>query len=129
MQATFVHRTDLNSASPTGSFTPPGYWNVVAADYAERGSLDELAATRAFALVHGAIMDALIGCWDAKYTYWTMRPSQADPNRVAEVDATVTDAGLSRMFAGIHYRSDIVAGRDLGAAVGRWALAHAGRID
>jgi len=26
------------------------------------------------------MMDALIGCWDAKYYYWTLRPSQADPS-------------------------------------------------
>ena len=25
------------------------------------------------------MMDALIGCWDAKYHYWTLRPHQADP--------------------------------------------------
>jgi hypothetical protein len=33
------------------------------------------------------------------------------------------------MYAGIHYRFDITAGRNLGEAVGRWALAHANRID
>jgi membrane-associated phospholipid phosphatase len=164
-----VNRTPAQTASalywnfPTGTFTPPGYWNVVTTDYVQSHAFGELAATRTLALVHGAVMDALIGCWDAKYHYWTMRPSQADPSitltfalpnfpsypsghscasaaaatvlgslfpeRVAEVDAMVREAGLSRMYAGIHYRFDIVVGTDLGAAVGRWAIAHASRIE
>jgi len=33
------------------------------------------------------------------------------------------------MYAGIHYRFDIAAGRNLGEAVGQWALAHANLID
>ena len=63
---------------PTGSFTPVGYWNKVAGEYIEAYGLDERAATRTFALTNVAMMDALIGCWDAKYHYWTIRPSQAD---------------------------------------------------
>jgi hypothetical protein len=31
------------------------------------------------AYMNMAIMDAGICCWDAKYTYWLLRPSQADP--------------------------------------------------
>jgi len=27
--------------------------------------------------MHVAIMDAMIGCWEAKYYYWTIRPYQA----------------------------------------------------
>lgn len=103
-------------------------------------------------------MDALIGCWDAKYHYWTLRPTQADPSitlvfalpnhpsypsghscssaaaatvlaylfpdRAAEVAGWVTDAGLSRMYAGIHYRFDITAGKNLGDAVAQWAIAR-----
>ena len=148
---------------PAGTFTPIGYWNAVASDYVEAYSLDERAATRAFALTSAAMMDALIGCWDAKYYYWTLRPSQADPlitltfglpnhpsypsghscasaaaatvlgalfpERTTELATWVTDAGLSRMYAGIHYRFDITAGRELGSAVGQWAIAHASLLD
>lgn len=140
----------------TGSFTPLGYWNLAAASYIEAFALDERAATHAFALMHAAMMDALIGCWDAKLYYWTLRPSHADPSitltfglpnhpsypsghscvsaaaatvlgylfpdRVTELEGWVTEAGWSRMYAGIHYRFDISAGRDLGIAVGRWAI-------
>jgi membrane-associated phospholipid phosphatase len=148
---------------PTGSFTPPGYWNLTAANYVEAFGLNERAATRVFALMSAAMMDALIGCWDAKYFYWTLRPTQADglitltfglpnhpsypsghscvsaaaatvlkevfPERATELETSVEEAGLSRMYAGIHYRFDITAGRDLGQAVARWAISHADRLD
>jgi len=141
---------------PTGTFTAPGYWNLTAANYIDVFGLDERAATHAFALLHAAIMDALIGCWDSKYYYWMLRPIHADPTitltfalpnhpsypsghscgsaaaarvlsylfpqRTAELDAWVTEAGLSRMYAGIHYRFDITAGQNLGRAVAGWAI-------
>jgi len=143
---------------PTGTFTPPGYWNLTTSNYVNAYGLDERAATHAFALTSVAMMDALIGCWDAKYYYWVIRPSQADPSitlvfglpnhpsypsghscasaaagtvlaylfpdAAAEVSAWVTEAGLSRMYAGIHYRFDITAGQNLGNAVGQWAIAR-----
>lgn len=64
---------------PSGTPTPIGYWNGVAADYTREHNLNERAATQVFALMHAAMFDALIGCWDAKYYYWTIRPSQANP--------------------------------------------------
>jgi hypothetical protein len=64
---------------PPGTATPPGFWNGVAATYVAQESLDERAATRVFALMHAAGFDALIACWEAKYHYWTIRPSQANP--------------------------------------------------
>jgi membrane-associated phospholipid phosphatase len=36
-------------------------------------------AARAYALSSVAQYDALIACWDSKYTYWEMRPFQLDP--------------------------------------------------
>jgi membrane-associated phospholipid phosphatase len=164
-----AHRTPAQTASalywnfPTGTFTPAGYWNLVTSNYVEANSLDERAATRAFALTHAAMMDALVGCWEAKYYYWMLRPSQGNPTitmtfglpnfpaypsghscvsaaaatvlgslfpeRTTELGTFVTEAGLSRMYAGIHYRFDITAGRELGEAVGRWAIAHASLLD
>ena len=141
---------------PTGTFTPPGYWNLTTAHYIEANNLDERAATHTFALASAAMMDAAIACWDAKYFYWMIRPSQADPSitltfalpnhpsypsghscvsaaagtvlaslfpdRATELAGWVTEAGLSRMYAGIHYRFDITAGQVLGTAVGHWAI-------
>ncbi len=37
-------------------------------------------AARVYALTSIAYYDAGVACWDAKYTYWAMRPFQADPN-------------------------------------------------
>lgn len=37
-------------------------------------------AARAYALSSVAQYDALIACWDSKYTYWEMRPFQLDPS-------------------------------------------------
>ncbi len=37
-------------------------------------------AARAYALTSVAQFDALIACWDAKYAYWSIRPSQMDPS-------------------------------------------------
>ena len=64
---------------PAGTPTPIGYWNTVAAGYVADAALDERAATQVLATMHAAVLDALIGCWDAKYFYWTIRPSQANP--------------------------------------------------
>ena len=159
-----ANRTDAQRASalfwnlPTGTHTPVGYWNSVAADYITSRNMDERAATRVFALTNAAMVDALIGCWEAKYFYWTLRPSQANPQitltfglpnhpsypsghscvssaaatvlsnlfpeRTPELANWVTESGLSRMYAGIHYRFDITAGQDLGKAVAQWAIGH-----
>jgi membrane-associated phospholipid phosphatase len=72
-------RITLFWADNVGTATPPGHWNAIASDLAERYHLDEKRSTRMFALLNMALMDAGIGCWDAKYTYWLIRPSQADP--------------------------------------------------
>ena len=106
--------------------------------------------------MHAAMMDAMIGCWDAKYFYWYIRPSQVDaaitlpiglpnhpsfpsghscqsaaattvltnffPEQAAELKRQLELAGLSRMYAGIHYRFDIDAGQDLGTSVGEYAI-------
>ena len=64
---------------PGGTPTPIGHWNGVAAAYVASHGLDERRATEVFALTQAAVFDALIGCWEAKYHYWTLRPTQADP--------------------------------------------------
>jgi membrane-associated phospholipid phosphatase len=143
---------------PAGTFTPPGYWNSVASNYVVTYGLDERDATHTLALTQVAFMDGLIACWDAKYTYWFIRPPQADPaittvfplpnhpsypsghscgssaavtvlehlfpQRTSELQSSLTELVLSRMYAGIHYRFDIDTGRQLGESVGEWAIAR-----
>lgn len=66
-------------ADGVGTYTPPGHWNAIAAQLIRERSLDDLSAARTLALMNIAIVDATIGCWDTKYTYWLLRPWQADP--------------------------------------------------
>src|SRR5438034_8105652 len=122
-------------------------------------SQQPIRASSIVALSSATMLDALIGCWDAKQTYWLIRPWQADvgvatlaavgrPNHPsypsghsclsasgAEVlstffpedrdrlSAMVIEAGLSRMWAGIHYGFDISSGQELGRDVAHFAIA------
>jgi membrane-associated phospholipid phosphatase len=110
-------------------------------------------AARAYALMSVAAYDAIIACWDGKYTYWAARPNMLDPTIVtlfpnpnhpsypsahsmfdgpygemlgylfprdaAFFTAQAQEAGTSRIWAGIHFRSDIEAGLGIGRAVGQ----------
>ena len=55
-----------------------GHWNAIAAGYIVEHHFGELRAARTLALENIAIADAAIACMDAKYTYWFIRPYQAD---------------------------------------------------
>ena len=66
-------------AMATGTLAA-GYWNEVATALIEKYHADEARATHVLALMNTAAMDANIACHDAKYTYWMIRPSQADAN-------------------------------------------------
>jgi membrane-associated phospholipid phosphatase len=146
-------------ALSNGTPTTAGFWIQVGTDGINAHALSEREATHLYALLSATMFDAQIGCWDAKETYWFIRPWQADPlitvvaavgkpnhpsyisghsclsSSGAEVlstffpddrdrlSAMVTEAGLSRMYGGIHYRFDIEAGQVLGRNVARFAIA------
>ena len=146
-------------ALSVGTPTTAGFWIQVATDGISQHSLSEREATHLYALLSATMFDAQIGCWDAKETYWFLRPWQADPlitvvaavgkpNHPAypsghsclsasgadvlstffpeqrdHLNAMVTEAGLSRMYGGIHYRFDIEAGQALGHSVARFTIA------
>jgi hypothetical protein len=65
-------------ALTTGSLVA-GFWNEEATKRIARYHLNERQAARALALMHIAGMDATIACYDAKYTYWLIRPYKTDP--------------------------------------------------
>jgi hypothetical protein len=73
-------------ALPAGTITPTGFWNNEAAILAVRYHLDERRAAHLFALVNMAGFDAVVACFDAKFTYWFIRPTQADPLITLVVD-------------------------------------------
>jgi membrane-associated phospholipid phosphatase len=116
-----------------------------------------MAAARTYALMSVAQYDAIIACWEAKYTYWSFRPVHMDPatttifptpnypsypsghacvsNAVAAVIAAefpayaeaiwakAPEAYESRIWAGIHFRHEMVAGKAIGLAVAQKVLA------
>ena len=65
-------------ADGAGTYTPPGHWNEIATQLIEQRGLGDLQAARTLALMNLAMADAAIGCWDSKFTYWVIRPWQAD---------------------------------------------------
>jgi membrane-associated phospholipid phosphatase len=69
----------LRWADDPGTATPPGHWNAIAADLIRQHHMPEIRAAWTMALLNMALMDAGISCWDTKYVYWLIRPSQVDP--------------------------------------------------
>ena len=116
----------------------------------------DVESARIMFRLNAAVYDALIGCFDAKYTYWFIRPPQADPMITLPIglpphpsypsahscasgaatgvlmaafpeerdrlEAMAQEASLSRLYAGIHYRFDMVAGLALGRNVADKAM-------
>ena len=148
-------------ADGAGTVTPPGHWNVIAADLVRAAGWTTLRAAWLFATLNTAQADAFIACWDAKYAYWSLRPVTAirrlvDPSwlsyivtppfpsyvsghsstsgaastvlaaffpaNAAQLRAMAEEAAVSRLYGGIHYRSDNEAGLTLGRRVGGVAL-------
>jgi PAP2 superfamily protein len=145
------------------------YWNVNQSPRSQAGFMGiarelivshhrtDREAARIMFLMSAAAFDALIGCFDAKYYYWFIRPPQANtgivtvfptpqhpaypsahscfsgaysgvltaafPSERARLAAAAEEASLSRLYAGIHYRFDMVAGLALGRAAAALALA------
>ena len=62
-----------------GTSSPAGQYVEVASELIVRDGLGELEAARVYAVLGMAMADAGIVAWRAKYLYWLLRPSQADP--------------------------------------------------
>lgn len=66
-------------AAPGGFAIIPTFNYQIASELIVEHHLDELRAAHVLALMGMTQLDAFIACHDAKYTYWLIRPSQADP--------------------------------------------------
>jgi hypothetical protein len=66
-------------ADGAGTYSPPGHWNDIAAEYIRDANYSEVRAARAFALLNMAEHNAAIACWDTKYFYFNGRPCQLNP--------------------------------------------------
>jgi PAP2 superfamily len=64
-------------ADGAGTVTPPGHWNAIALELVGSDGRSELETARLFATLNTAQADAFIACWDAKFTYWSLRPITA----------------------------------------------------
>jgi hypothetical protein len=53
-------------------------WNETASAAIRRHRMSNTEAARVLAVLNVAASDAVIACFEAKYHYWTIRPSQAD---------------------------------------------------
>jgi len=65
-------------AQKWNSGDPWTVWNEKASDAIRRHRMSELDAARVLAVLNVAASDAIIACFEAKYHYWSIRPSQAD---------------------------------------------------
>ena len=61
---------------------PWAVWNETASAAIRRHHVSDADAARVLAVLNVAASDAVIACFEAKYHYWTIRPSQADTTLV-----------------------------------------------
>jgi PAP2 superfamily len=61
-------------ADGAGTVTPPGHWNAIAVDLVKGAGFSTLRTAQLFSALNTAQADAFIACWDAKFTYWSVRP-------------------------------------------------------
>jgi hypothetical protein len=61
---------------------PWAMWNETASSAIRRHGLSDVDAARVLAVLNVAASDAVIACFEAKYHYWTIRPSQEDTTLV-----------------------------------------------
>jgi hypothetical protein len=73
-------------AQSWNSGDPWARWNQTAADALRRHHASDAQAARVFAVLNAAASDAIIACFEAKYHYWSIRPSQADTTIVLAND-------------------------------------------
>ena len=59
--------------------TSDAAWNAIVRDLIVKHRKSDAEAARIMFLEYAATWDALIGSFAGKYTYWVIRPSQADP--------------------------------------------------
>ena len=134
-----------------------GPMNALVRDVLVEHHRNDRDAARILFLANAAAFDAIIGCFDAKYHYWFIRPSQADalittavplpphpsypsahscisgamtetvallfPRERPRAEALAAEAGLSRVYGGLHYLFDSDAGLQLGRDVAAKAVA------
>ncbi|HEX6351310.1 MAG TPA: phosphatase PAP2 family protein [Candidatus Dormibacteraeota bacterium] len=148
---TFAQKAKAFQAQTDEGVTSIWYRTASQRLFEERWADNPPRAARAYALLSVAEFDALVATWDAKFTFWQIRPFQASPGfttlfptpnhpsypaahgggsgaysemlaylfpRDADsIRATGDEFANSRLWAGIHYPTDIAVGLKLGRDV------------
>lgn len=86
-------------ADGSGTVSPPGHWNRIAAQLAAAQDYGLSANARLFAKLNVAMADAAISCWNTKFFYGFWRPVSAI--RAADTDnnaATAPDAAWTPLL-------------------------------
>jgi len=101
----------------TGTSYAFGHWNTIAQGVSVERGLDLVADARLFAVLNLATADAIISCWDAKYTYNFWRPVTAiqfpgdsDLNPATESDSTWTPLITTPNFSSYSSAHSTVSG-------------------
>ena len=136
------------------------YMNGVAAELLVKYQRSDRDAAHLLALANMAGFDISNACFDAKFAYYFIRPSQVDPliklpiglpnhpsypsghscstsayatviasrfpDEAARLTGMIEEAGLSRIYAGLHYRFDCTVGQTLGRQVADQVLRVSG---
>ena len=68
-----------------GTVSAQGYLNLVGSELAVRYQLSERETAHRLALMNMAAYDLIVASHEAKYHYWLIRPSQADPQIVRAI--------------------------------------------
>jgi hypothetical protein len=76
-------------AQKWNSVDPWGPWNETASAALRRHHASDAEAARVYAVLNAASSDAMIACFEAKYHYWSIRPSQADTTLVLADDVSL----------------------------------------
>ncbi len=137
----------------------PAYLNGVASEKIVAHHRSEREAARILALANMAGFDVANACFDAKFAYYLIRPSQFDPliklpvglpnhpsypsghscftgayatvltaafpEERALFGEMIEEAGMARIYGGLHYRFDCLVGRELGRQVAEYVMSVA----
>jgi hypothetical protein len=106
---------------------PPDYWDQAVTSLASQHHFSLVHSARLLALVDLGMADAIIGCWDAKYTYSSWRPITAiqfgdtDGNDATSPDSAWTPLIVTPAFPeypSAHSCASAAAGRILSQTFG-----------
>jgi len=76
-------------AQKWNSVDPWAPWNETASAALRRHHASDAEAGRVYAVLNAASSDAMIACFEAKYHYWSIRPSQVDTTLVLAEDVSL----------------------------------------